>query len=154
MKTKKLFLSLLIVLWAGSSFAADECSLTSITRGTLHGKRVSTTTATIDCEAGAGTSTFEALLVDNVSGMITSFVFMPGATTPTNLMDMTITDSDGFDLLMLQGMDLDTSTDTKKTPIDSDGKYFPAEFQENFTITLTNNSVNAATLKIKVNIIP
>ena len=151
---KRLFLTLLIVLWSCPSFAADECSLTSLVQGSLNGARVSTTTATIDCEAGAGASTFEALLVDNVSGMITSFVFMPGATTPTNLMDMTITDSDGFDLLMLQGMDLDTSTDTKKTPIDSDGKYFPAEFQENFTITLTNNSVNAATLKIKVNIIP
>ena len=150
----KMVVAIVVVLfWLIPSHAANECTETSMIRGWLDDSSVSTVQVTIDCFAGAAASTFDPITI-NASGMITSFVFMPGTTTPTNLMDMTITDSDGFDLLMLQGMDLDTSTNTKKTPIDSDGKYFPAEFQESFIITLTNNSVNAATLKIKVNIIP
>ena len=150
---KKLIV-LILLLFASSVFAANECSVTSTVRGKLKNLDASTVQVTIDCEAASG-GAFEALTVYNVSGMITSYMFMPlEGTTPTTGMNMTITDSDGFDLLLGQGTAIDTSANSKKTPIDSDDKYFPSEFHTQFTVTLTGNIVTGANPKIKVNIIP
>jgi hypothetical protein len=152
---KKTVMAIAIVLFCWvQSHAANECSVTGIYRGKLKDGYVSNVQVEIDCVAAVG-GAFSALPVTGVSGMITSYMFMPlEGTTPTTAMDMTITDSDGFDLLLGQGIDIDTSAVSKKTPIDSDSKYFPAEFQNGFTVTLTGNSVTAANPKIKINIIP
>lgn len=83
-----------------------------------------------------------------VVGTLERIVVDPGATAPTNLYDVTITDEDLVDVLGGAGANLLTATTEEKAlPI---GTYFLRSLANTLVLKIANNSVNAGGGLIKL----
>ena len=85
--------------------------------------------------------------------MFDSFIFLaksnPGATAPTALWDYTFVAEDGEDVLGGEGADRSATT-TERIRAKTDTSFGEAYIDGTGTLTITNNSVNSATVVIKV----
>ncbi len=145
----KIFKMLLmgLALTATGAHAAGTCTEGGQIRAILHGSGASVVQTQVDCVADAADGSFPDTAITNVGGNLRAVYFIPGAVTvPTNAMDMTVElGTTGFDLLGGSGADLSTSANSALTP-DLGPVYAPAPFAGNLNVTLSNNSVNSATL--------
>ena len=81
-------------------------------------------------------------------GTLQRVAINPGATAPTNLYDVVLTDEDSFDLLLGVGTDLLTATSESKIPTKAGSVANTWELMTYCglaTFTLTGNSVHSAT---------
>ena len=104
----------------------------------------------IDWTAAANGS-FTMALDMPMFGSIMHFVTKPGATAPTDLSDVTLTDQHGFDVFNGLGTDKVDATDTLQTAVMTEAtiaavKYGvnPSIACMNPTLTILNNSVDSA----------
>lgn len=98
--------------------------------------------------ADAADGSFPALDLSSfgVWGTLLALQTNPGSTAPTDNYDITLVDSDGSDRLDSVGLNRDTST-TERVPIT--GAPWVAR-GEVLTLTIVSNSVNSATIGIKL----
>jgi hypothetical protein len=83
------------------------------------------------------------------TGCVYAMETNPGSTAPTDDYDITLTDTDGVDLLGGQGANRDTAT-SEIVPAKIGSVFACAPTHEAFTLNITNNSVNSATGTVKV----
>jgi hypothetical protein len=85
----------------------------------------------------------------SVHGFITRVVTDPGSTAPTDDYDITLSDSDGADVLGGEGADRDTANSEQIIP-KLGNAYGPCRVDSVLTLAVSNNSVNSATGKVIV----
>lgn len=159
---KKLLLTILILLFAGSSYGAGTCIVNGPIRGDMLGGKTSNYVIRVDCTAdssdgsypetpiGRGNDTYP---IGNIGGYLMSVTFDPGTgTVPLTGMDMTLEfGATNIDLLGGAGANLVTSADALITPLVGEVSA-PVGFTGDLLLSLTNNNVNSATLTIYINI--
>lgn len=137
---------LIALTWAGIVCAAGSCTTPTQTRGTLHSVGTSIIQVAVTCTADAADGSFPDVLIENVGGNLLSVYVDPGTTAPTTAFDMTVElGTTGIDLLGGAGADIATAADAMITPLIGTPSV-PAGFAGNLTVTLSNNSVNSATV--------
>jgi len=90
-----------------------------------------------------------AITVGPVNGYITKVVTNPGSTAPTDNYGITLSDSDGCDVLGGAGSNRDTVNSEHLTPLVG-GAYIPCRVDSVLTFAATGNSVNDATGEVIV----
>ena len=117
-----------------------------------HVKRGPIGVVTLACTADAAAATFPAtILTTKISGKLLALETDPGATAPTNLYDITVTDAEGYDVLEGVGANR-SSANTEKANIIFSGTSVnpPVGKGDVLTVNIANNSVNAALITIKL----
>lgn len=104
------------------------------------------------CVGDSANGSFPATAsVDATGGYITRVIIDPGATQPTALYDLTLTDITTADLLEGLGADLSQTATKSIVPYYSDiGVYGDKPFMGALTLTITNNAVNSAIVDVYV----
>jgi hypothetical protein len=143
-------IALLLVLIASTAMAAGTVTVTTQTGS---GDAIIVHFAwTADAADGSVPATLSGEGEDwpiNYSGCIYAMETNPGSTAPTADYDITLTDSDGVDMLGGGGADRSaTVSEIVPAKIGTVFGCFPT--QNEFTLTITNNSVNSATGTVKV----
>lgn len=132
-----LFLSLSILL-LGSTAALGAGTCTQVPATTvLMDQPTSVTTVTLDCTGDASDGTFASVAILDVGGFLMPISYEPGATLPTNLFDITISTSDGVDLLRGEGANITAAAAAK---IGED----PEAFSGDLSVAITGTSVNSS----------
>lgn len=141
-----------VFIWSGYSFAAGKvCTVTPGEKTYLLASETDIVVVEVNCTADDADAAFDATsVVERVGGWLVAYEFIPGTTAPTTLMDLTLLNADGHDVLGGNGSDIVTTTTTKRPPLDSDSNSFPAEVFGDLTPVPTGNSVNSATFKLKL----
>lgn len=91
-----------------------------------------------------GTVTSEAIDVQP-EGYVFMVVTNPGATAPTTLYDITLTDSDGVDIMGGTLANRSATLSEQAVPAVSAGLYGPRYVAGDLTLNISGNAVNAAT---------
>jgi hypothetical protein len=113
----------------------------------------------LHCTCDAAAATFTAVVINTLSGManfnlegykLYNAKVAPGSTAPTDASDFTITDVDGIDLLGGRGTDLIDATSCTSCCAGSANTEMPMPITGPITLTISNNAVNAAVIKIKL----
>ena len=112
---------------------------------------------TLTCTAGDGSvnTLYPATVLNTLAGIsdydlrglkLYSVKIKPGAgnLAPTNLADLTITDTNGIDLLGGKGVDAVLAASVNWIAVGPEGAAMPALIMENLTINLSGNSVASA----------
>ena len=105
----------------------------------------------IVADSGDGSVTATALTTGKLDGYLIAIETNPGATAPTDNYDITLPDSDGIDVLQGLGANRDTANSEYATILiaGTNSDFHPPLCQdEAYTLTVANNSVNSAILKI------
>jgi len=105
----------------------------------------------IDGVADAAAATFPTLVLPAIDGHLVALITNPGATAPTALYDITLVDVEGAD--RLQGVGANRSaTATEQVGIVYSGTSLhpPVAIGEQLTLTIANNSVNSAGIRIVI----
>lgn len=84
----------------------------------------------------------------SIYGMVLAVETNPGTTAPTDNYDITLTDADGADIMGTALMNRDTSNTEITCP--TLGYQSKAPAAGALTVNVTNNSVNNATVKIRI----
>jgi len=116
-----------------------------------HTKRGPIGLVTLTCTGDASDGSIpNTNFVPKISGKIIAIETNPGATAPTDNYDIVIDDADGHDVLEAAGANRDTAN-TEKTAV-AFGTYFgsPVSVEDVLTLKITNQSVNAAIIVVKV----
>jgi len=136
-----------VLLCAGLAYGAGTCVETVSTY--KDGDFMLTWTCTGDASDGTFPATTSNFRGNNIDGYIYQVVTDPGATAPTASYDITITDANGVDIM---GAELEnrsaTATEQKVPKIG--GLYGARRVNGTMTLNITNNSVTAAQVVIKV----
>lgn len=123
-----------------------------------HTKRGPIGLITLTCTADGSDGSFPATaLVTKFSGELIRMVTNPGATAPTNLYDIVLTDADAIDVLYGAGANLLTAT-TEENWLAAHSTAANKGYLQNpvisvedvLTWTITNNSVNSAIIVAKL----
>lgn len=144
-------LLVLLVAWSTTALA-DGTLAVSERRNILGGdKRV----VVIDWTADASDGSVPATALDSATMIFIQGYHLdagetdPGATAPTDNYDITVTDEWGLDLFGGALLNRDTSaTEIKRPVVDSVPLYGSAPIPGQLTVTISGNSVNAATGKL------
>ena len=147
---KKIFLTLVVWAFASSAFAAG-----SVSQGETTTYRDNMRIITLTCTADESDGSFPAtdIAIGDADGFyLYEIRTAPGATAPTDATDLTLTNSNGLDVLGGAGTDkIDATSSLRFFPKNTDGEYaFPAITETPLTLTITNNSVNAAVFTIEI----
>jgi len=117
-----------------------------------HTKRgpVGVVTFSITADASDGSAPDTAMAV-KLSGRLLALETNPGATGPTANYDLVLDDADGHDVMEGVGANRDTAS-TEKASIVFSGTAIhpPVAVSDTLTLKLTNNSVNSATISVKI----
>jgi hypothetical protein len=90
-------------------------------------------------------------LAVKISGKLLALETTPGATAPTDLYDITLTDSDGHDVLEGVGANRSATTTEKAAVVFSGTSVHPpVSAEDTLTFKLSGNSVNSATGTAKI----
>lgn len=133
----------------------------TITQTRKKAKKANTMTLTFACTADAADGSFPATAFDTAfmaeaarhGGWVYSVETWPGATTPTNDSDLTITNENSLDILGGNGANQIHSSNKKWfLPKNTDGgyAYYPVTEDTTLTLNITNNAVNSAIVNIRV----
>ncbi len=154
---KKVLLAIAIVLlFATDGFSVGTCTVGDPQRTKLINGNATAVMISVSCTADAAAATFPESTISNVGGFLMAVYFDPGATAPTNLMDMTVElGATNFDLMGGAAANITTSANANAiiTPLVG-AVSAPAGFAGDLTVTLTGNSVNSATLTYYLIIAP
>ena len=87
-----------------------------------------------------------------IGGYIVKVITNPGATAPTDNYDITLTNSDGIDVVHGELTNRDTTNSEEIVPVPSDNVtvYGGSAVSGVITLNITNNSVNSATGTVTV----
>ena len=123
----------------------------------------STTTETLVKRGSVGILTFSVVadstdgtvldhvITKKIAGRLLALETKPGATAPTTLYDITVTDADGHDVIEGVGADR-SATATEKAVIVYSGTEIhpPVGKEDQLTLKIANNSVNSAIIVVKI----
>jgi hypothetical protein len=149
MKKLIVVLALLLVFVASTAMGAGTVTVTTLNGS---GDAIIVQFSWIANAAGAATvpaTSSSTKWPTAYSGCIYAMETNPGSTAPTDNYDITLTDSDGVDLLGGQGANRDTAN-SEMVPAKIGTVFGCAPTQDAFTLNITNNSVNSATGTVKV----
>lgn len=144
---KRLFITLLALSLLLMSPSGVWAAGTVTDAGKLkYSKNVSVLTYSWTADASAATVPATASTIP-IDGYVFMVVTNPGATAPTTLYDITLTDSDGVDIMGGELADRHTSNSEQAFPLMSGSTdFFGGRFVAGvLTLNVTNNSVNSAT---------
>lgn len=104
------------------------------------------------CTADAADGSFPATaLATKIEGRILALVTNPGATAPTDNYDIVLTNQHGYDVLQSLGLNRDTAnTETASIVFSGTGTHPCVDESDTLTLTITNNSVNSATIAVEL----
>jgi len=153
MKTKTSLIALLLILVALPfiAWAAGTCTQTYQILPTSNVSVLS-----FSCQTEATGTEFPATatstdITEAIKGLyITEVRTNPGTTAPTDNYDITITDSDGIDLMGGTLADRDTSTSEAAAPAIASGVYLSRPVDGTLTLNVTGNTTTAASTAVKV----
>lgn len=121
---------------------------------TLPGSRPVVGVYTFSCTGDSTDGSFLAMpfttsLIQKFMGFyLYKVITNPGATSPTDNWDFTITDANSIDILGGSGANRHTTTSQMTAPLLTTGVYFAQPVLGPWTLNITGNSVNSATLVI------
>lgn len=104
---------------------------------------------TLTCTADASDGSYPATATRDINGFVYLVETDPGATAPTDNYDITLTNEAGIDIMNGELVDRDTANSESAVPeVDS----LPCSYfvDGTLTLTITNNSVNSATVVVKI----
>lgn len=140
---KRLWLALVfVVASAGVAIAAGTITRTS--SDTVEGQDVTIYTYTMTADSADGS--YPATATDAINGWIIRVETNPGATAPTTLYDITLTDQDGLDVM---GGVLANRSATATEHVLAPQPYVRGAV----TITPTGNSVNSAVVVLRITVL-
>lgn len=124
---------------------AGAVTQTHVKRGPVG---IVTLTVTADASDGSVPNTD---LTPSISGKLLAIETNPGSTAPTDNYDIVIDDADGHDVLQGVAANRDTAN-TEKASIVFSGTSVnpPVAITDVLTLKVTNNSVNSATIVVKL----
>lgn len=136
-----------VLLCAGLVYGAGTCVETVSTY--KDGDFMLTWTCTGDASDGTLPATTSNFRGNNIDGYIYQVVTDPGTTAPTASYDITITDASGADIM--GGVLADRSATASEQAVPKIGAlYGPRRVNGTMTLNVTNNSVTAAGIVVKV----
>ncbi len=146
---KKLFLSLMLLAVLMLPVQSWGVGTVTQTIGYTHNFYTITYSWTADAADGSVPATASTW---PISGYIVKVITNPGATAPTDNYDITLTNSDGIDVVHGALANRDTSTSEEIVPVPSDNVtiYGGSAVAGVITLNITNNSVNSATGTVTV----
>jgi len=135
----------LIVFYAGimANAAGSSVTVTYTRIGDVY------TLVTYTWTADDSNGSVPATASKSLAGYIVKVVTDPGATAPTDDYDITLTDSDGVDVMGGALADRDTANTEQAVP-KIGAAYGGSFFTGALTLNISNNSVNSATGEVKV----
>lgn len=139
---KKRFLLIALALFLGMATlgqAADPTvtsgTLVMTSDGDLRATTIQQKTLTWTSDSGGNV----VATTDRIEGTINRIVYNPGATAPTALYDVVLTDDDSVDMLNGTGANLSATVTTSTIPTEGDGTTnIPMVTQGTLTLTITN----------------
>lgn len=140
---KLLSLAFALLLFAAPAFAANSSS--SCDGGVDEGYNNQVRKVTCEFTADDTTGAFDTVTF-TAYGYVEKVVTNPGTTAPTDNYDVAITDADGANICSTNLDNRDTATSEQALCISG----HPVWLSGVNTITITNNSVNSATTKLKI----
>lgn len=142
---KKFLIAIVIVLFhAGNVLALGTVTQSDV--AIYDNVRVLTFTCTADVTAHTYPVTTSS---GNINGYIFLVVTNPGGVAPTTLYDITLTDSDGVDIMGGELANRSATLSEQAVPLM--GNVYGSRFVNGtLTITITNNSVNSAVTVVKI----
>ena len=151
------FTILVILLFTVQAYAAGSITGTA-TRVPVRQGSPPMVLITLTCTADATAHTWPATVVNTLDNVSTydlrglklySVMAIPSAVTaPTAATDLTITDTNGVDLLGGKGTDFISDTAKTWIPAGPSNYAFPALITGNITVTMSNNLVNSAVITL------
>jgi hypothetical protein len=148
MKRLILTIVMLLALIAPNAFAAGSVTVTTLNGS---GDAIIVLFSWIGNATGGEVPSTSSSTVwpTSYTGCVYAMETNPGAVAPTDNYDITLTDSDGVDLLGGQGANRDTAN-SEMVPAKVGSVFGCAPTQDAFTFNLSGNSVNSATGTVKV----
>ena len=107
---------------------------------------------TLSCTADSSDGSYPATNLTAIYGYIYQVVTDPGSTAPTDDYDITLVDTDGCDIMGGTLANRDTSNSEQAMPLVGEA-YGPRFINGVLTCNISNNSVNSATITIKIYIV-
>ena len=145
---KRLILIILaagLIILSGASFAAGAIVVSDFVSAGAGEYEI-----TYTCTADASGATFIATATTRpLYGYVYEVVTNPGSPSPTALYDITLTDSDGVDIMGGQLLNRSATVSESAVP-KNDGVRCDRKVNSVLTINITNNSVNSAVIVVKV----
>lgn len=138
-----IFFASLLLISSGVYAAGTVTRTTPDTKNDGHLRIV-----TLSWTADASAATVPATTISNVDGYVYTVITNPGSTAPTDNYDITLTDSDGVDVMGGATLNRDTANSEQVFSLDGFLRYTKG----NLTFTLSNNSVNSATGTVIIHI--
>lgn len=138
---KKILILMVMMLFISASFsaayAAGTCTVSEASAGSPMVRAI-----TYSCTGDASTGSIPATSSPAIFGWVFKVVTIPGTPSPTNLYDITLTDSNGIDVLSGQLADR-SSTSPEEVKI---GNYVSGTL----TLNINNQSVASAAIRVIV----
>lgn len=149
---KALIIATMLLLIAQAASAAIVCTITRSTP--VAGGPMELKIAVV--ASNTGTCSLAAADVTAIKGKILMYVkTVPGATAPTTLYDLTITDADGHDITGTAINDRSATVAQAALSKDSAGvPYFPVMTSTAYTLNVTNNSQAGAIIAVYLVLVP
>ena len=143
----KKFLALLVLtlfIWVGSALGAGTITQSDVQI------YPNTRALTFTCTADAAAHTYPVTASDgNIDGYVFLVVTNPGTVGPTDNYDITLTDSEGIDIMGGELADRSNSAEEQAVPLI--GAVFGSRYVRGpLTVTITNNSVASAVVIIRI----
>lgn len=136
-----------VLLCAGLVWGAGTCVETVSTY--KDGDFMLTWTCTGDASDGTFPATTSNFRGNNIDGYVYMVVTDPGTPSPTASYDITITDASGVDIMGGELADRSATASEQVVP-KIDGLYGARRVNGTITLNVTNNSVTAASIVVKV----
>ena len=138
-----IFAMLVLFVWVPTAYAAGTVTVAYTRIGDEY------TLVTYTWTAASNGSVPATACKATMAGYVVKVVTDPGATSPTDDYDITLTDSDGVDVMGGTLADRD-ETNTEQVVPKIGAAYGASFFTGGLTMTITNNSVDSATGEVMV----
>lgn len=116
-----------------------------------HEKRGSVRKIVMTCTADAAAATFPNTVLPSFQGRLLHLETDPGATAPTALYDVTITDAHSLDVLQGVGANRSATVTERANIVYSGGLDHPyVSISDVLTLAIANNAVNSAVIVIEL----
>lgn len=145
---KKIIAAILcLILFGGPAYGAGTCTESVSTYN--DGDWMITFTCTGDATNGTFPATTTSFRGQDINGYVYMVITDPGTTAPTDDYDITLTDSNGIDIMGGELLNRD-ETNTEQAIPKIDVVYGSRRVNGALTLNISNNSVTAAQVVVKI----